>query len=75
MPYVSPRPSVQKGSSAPVPNARARWAFINGSQVCENPYAPMSAEALTWTANWFQEKQDHDESVMALCHERGRTGK
>jgi hypothetical protein len=43
--------------------------------VCENPYEPNTAEALAWTANWFQEKQDLEESVLALCHERGRLGK
>jgi hypothetical protein len=75
VPYVTPRPSVEKGMSAPVPHQRARWAYLYGSDVCENPYEPNTAEALAWTANWFQEKQDLEESVLALCHERGRLGK
>lgn len=75
MAYVTPRPTVQKGQSAPVPHQRARWSFIHGSGVCENPYDPSTSSYGDWMANWYQEKQDHDESVLALCHERGRLGK
>jgi hypothetical protein len=62
-------------SRQPVPNQRARWAFLCGIGPLENPYPVGSAEAIAWTANWFQEKQDMDEMIIALCHERGRLGK
>lgn len=61
-------------SKQPVPNQRARWAFLTGAGPVENPYPIGSPEALAWVSNWFQEKQDMEESVTALCHERGRTG-
>jgi hypothetical protein len=62
-------------SRQPVPNQRARWAFLEGTSVGENPYPLDSPEGLRWMENWFQEQSDFCESVEALCNERGRLGK
>jgi hypothetical protein len=71
MPMIIP-----KGvSKMPVPNMQARWAYLTGDTLQDNPYPIGSSEGLAWMTNWFQEQRDLEESVEALCQERGRIGK
>lgn len=74
MPFISPRPTLVPGQSAPTIRADARWAYIIGMDVSDNPHRPGSPAALEWMAAWFHEKQEHEESIVALCHQRGRLG-
>lgn len=75
MAYASPRPTFTKGESGSVPEQRGRWAYLTHGDVCENPYCPGTPEATRWMEAWFQEKQEFEESVLALCHQRGREAK
>lgn len=74
MAYDFKRASLHVGQSAPTPTARGRWAYIMGFGVCENPYSPGTFGSLEWQEAWYAEKQDTDESMVALIHERGRLG-
>lgn len=62
-------------SKMPAPSQKARWAFLDGRSMLENPYKIGTLEHIEWERSWLLESQDMEESIWALCTQRGRLGK
>jgi ribosome modulation factor len=56
----------------PCATRRGRDAYVSGARPDNCPYPLGSVHALLWLAAWVREDQEFEESVLALCHQRGR---